>query len=67
MEPSHEISSFNDFEILKMIGEGSFGKVYKVKRNDSAEILAMKIIDISKMDKKSLQQTLNEIRILCSI
>lgn len=33
---------FKDFEILEMIGEGSFGRVFKVKKRDSGQILAMK-------------------------
>jgi p70 ribosomal S6 kinase len=33
---------FKDFEILEMIGEGSFGRVFKVKRRETGELLAMK-------------------------
>lgn len=33
---------FKDFEILEMIGEGSFGRVFKVKRKSNGELLAMK-------------------------
>jgi len=33
---------FADFEILDTLGEGSFGKVFKVRRKDTGIIYAMK-------------------------
>jgi serine/threonine protein kinase len=33
---------FKDFEVLEMIGEGSFGKVFKVQHKDSKLVLAAK-------------------------
>lgn len=33
-----------DFEIIKVVGEGSFGKVMKVKRRDDNKIFAMKML-----------------------
>jgi hypothetical protein len=33
---------FNDFEVLATIGEGSFGRVFKVKHKDSGVVMAMK-------------------------
>ena len=40
---------FSDFEIIQVLGEGSFGKVFKVKKRDSGVIYAMK-----SMSKKQL-------------
>jgi len=34
----------NDFEFLKVIGRGAFGKVMQVKKKDTGEIYAMKIL-----------------------
>jgi serine/threonine protein kinase len=34
----------NDFEIQGIIGEGSYGKVYKVKRKSDDRIFAVKVI-----------------------
>lgn len=34
----------SDFEILKVIGRGSFGKVYMVKKRDTQKIFAMKVL-----------------------
>ena len=36
---------FSFYEILKKLGEGSYGKIYKVKNKDSEEIYAMKQMD----------------------
>jgi len=35
---------FKDFEILKVIGEGSFGRVYKGRKKDSGEVIALKVM-----------------------
>lgn len=60
-------TTLKDFDVLKQVGKGAYGLVYKVRRKSDKSIYALKTIDISKMDKKSLTNTLNEIRILCSI
>ena len=33
---------FKDFDIIKQIGEGAFGRVFKVKHRDSGLVMAMK-------------------------
>jgi hypothetical protein len=35
---------FKDFEILDTIGEGSFGRVFKCKKKDNGQILALKVM-----------------------
>ncbi len=37
-----------------------------MKRRADGDVLAMKVLNIGKMDKKDIESTLNEIRILCS-
>lgn len=59
--------TFKDYDVLKQIGRGAFGIVYKVRSKIEKQIFALKTIDISKMDEKTLTNTLNEIRILCSV
>lgn len=39
----------DDFTILKVIGRGSYGKVLLVRKNDTEEILAMKILKKKEM------------------
>lgn len=36
---------FNSFQILELLGSGTFGKVYKVKLRTTEQIFAMKVID----------------------
>lgn len=38
-----------------MIGEGSFGKVMMVKKKDSGEIFAMKVLNKEKLREKDQQ------------
>ena len=33
---------FADFEVIELIGEGSFGKVFRVRKRDSGKYFAMK-------------------------
>ena len=46
--------NFNSFEILELIGSGSFGKVYKVKQKNTNNIYAMKVLNKSYLIKKKL-------------
>lgn len=45
----HKCLRFEDFEIMDTLGEGSFGKVFKVKKKDTGKVYAMK-----SMSKKQL-------------
>lgn len=46
--------SLHDFELIKVIGRGSFGKVYLVKKKDSGLPYAMKILKKDQLIKKNL-------------
>ena len=35
---------FKDFDFLEVIGEGSFGRVFKCKKRDNGQIYAMKVM-----------------------
>jgi len=39
-----KIVNLEDFQILKVIGRGTFGKVYMVRKNGTDEIYAMKVL-----------------------
>mmetsp|Transcript_8992 Transcript_8992/g.15221 ORF Transcript_8992/g.15221 Transcript_8992/m.15221 type:complete len:80 (+) Transcript_8992:248-487(+) len=53
MMPGTKIS-INDFQLLKVIGRGSFGKVYLVRKKDSGLPFAMKILKKDQLIKKNL-------------
>jgi len=44
------------YEILKHIGEGSFGQVYKAKRRSDNEIVAFKMIRKVRKNQKKKRQ-----------
>ena len=52
----------NHYEIIKKLGEGSYGKTYKVKNKDSSDIRAMKQMDKVKIPDMNLFK--NEINIM---
>ncbi|EAR94919.1 Serine/Threonine kinase domain protein (macronuclear) [Tetrahymena thermophila SB210] len=60
-------SQITDFEILKRLGEGSFGSVYQVKRKSDEKIYAMKKVKMMSLSTKEKENALNEVRILASI
>lgn len=55
----------NDFQILKLIGKGTFGQVYQVKKRDTERIYAMKVLSKKVIiQKKEVAHTLGERNIL---
>ncbi|WCJ27858.1 protein-serine kinase 1 [Euphorbia peplus] len=42
-----------DFEVLKLVGQGAFGKVYQVRKKDTSEILAMKVVRKDRIVEKN--------------
>uniref|UniRef100_A0A5B7B830 non-specific serine/threonine protein kinase n=1 Tax=Davidia involucrata TaxID=16924 RepID=A0A5B7B830_DAVIN len=42
-----------DFEVLKVVGQGAFGKVYQVRKCGSSEIFAMKVMRKDKIMEKN--------------
>ncbi|CAK7340012.1 unnamed protein product [Dovyalis caffra] len=42
-----------DFEVLKVVGQGAFAKVYQVRRSDTSEIYAMKVMRKDKIVEKN--------------
>lgn len=59
--------SSSNFKVLELIGKGSFASVYKVMRKTDGKVYAMKRVKISKMSRKEISDTLNEVRFLASI
>ena len=53
MEPGKKIS-LDDFIRLKVIGRGSFGKVYLVRKRDTGMCYALKILKKDQLIKKNL-------------
>jgi serine/threonine protein kinase len=53
-EKNNIIINYNSFEILELIGGGSFGKVFKVKLKGTNNIYAMKVLNKGYLIKKKL-------------
>ena len=53
LQPGTKIS-INDFQLLTVVGRGSFGKVYLVKKKDNGHPYAMKILKKDQLIKKNL-------------
>jgi len=60
-------TSLSDFKKEKVIGKGSFGSVYLVRRLEDNKIYALKTVILDKLNKKEQENSVNEVRILASI
>ena len=60
-------TSIADFKKEKVIGKGSFGSVYLVRRLADNKIYALKTVILDKLNKKEQENSVNEVRILASI
>ncbi|KAF9924451.1 hypothetical protein BGZ65_008318 [Modicella reniformis] len=57
--------STDDFEILRVLGVGSFGKVYQVRKKDTGRIYAMKVLDKKQViEQKQVEHTIAERNVL---
>ena len=60
-------SQLKDFDILNLLGKGSFGIVYKVRRKRDKNIYVLKQIDISSLNSKHRNDAINEVTILSKL
>ncbi|XP_071043853.1 cAMP-dependent protein kinase catalytic subunit 1 isoform X12 [Parasteatoda tepidariorum] len=66
--PSKNTASLEDFDRIKTLGTGSFGRVMLVQHKSSKDYFAMKILDKQKVVKlKQVEHTLNEKKILQAV
>lgn len=54
----------NRYEIINLLGEGGFGKVYKANKKSTGETIALKVIDIPDNRPELIKQTDREIEFL---
>lgn len=55
----------NDFQLLSLVGKGTFGQVYQVMKKDTKRIYAMKVLSKKVIiQKKEIQHTIGERNIL---
>jgi len=60
--------SVEDFDLLNLVGKGSFGKVMQVKKKDTGKIYAMKVLDKKHiLEHNEVEHTLAEKNILQQI
>ena len=60
-------TSIRDFRKEKVLGKGSFGSVYLVRRKQDNKIYALKTVIMEKLNKREQENSVNEVRILASI
>ncbi|KCV69705.1 AGC/AKT protein kinase [Fonticula alba] len=67
-KPEKKRLAIEDFELLKVIGKGSFGKVMQVRKKDTGRIYAMKIIRKQNIvARDEVEHTIAERRVLARL
>jgi len=57
--------SKKDFQMLSVVGKGSYGKVFLVKKNTNGELYALKVLKKAEISKRNqIEHTMTERRIL---
>ena len=56
-----------NFNIIRKLGEGSFGSVYLAKRLTDGQVYALKKVKLLSMHDKDKKNSLNEVRLMASI
>ena len=59
--------SLDDYEIIKFLGKGAFGRVSLVKNKIDKQIYALKQVNLVGCPNNEIEATLNEIRLLASL
>lgn len=57
----------SDFKVVRLLGKGTYGAVYKVIKRSDNEEYAMKEVSIKDLKKREQEDAVNEIRVLASI
>ena len=59
-----ERPEFESYQKIKLLGEGSFGKAFLVRRVKDNQQCVMKMIDIHRMSEKEKRETVQEAKLL---
>lgn len=55
------------FTIIKQLGKGSYGTVFKVRRVSDGQCYALKTVDLGALNQRQREDAVNEIRIMASV
>ncbi|KAG2499664.1 hypothetical protein HYH03_002601 [Edaphochlamys debaryana] len=61
------LPKFPNFKVHKLLGKGSYGKVYKVERESDKQLYALKEADLGSMSQAERADAVNEVRLLVSM
>eukprot|EP00754_Rhynchopus_humris_P037336 Rhum_TRINITY_DN19509_c0_g1::Rhum_TRINITY_DN19509_c0_g1_i1::g.170167::m.170167 len=66
------MKTVGDYELLELIGTGSYGRVYTCARrdaggSDAAEPQVMKLVNVACLSKHDAEGCLNEVRVLAKL
>lgn len=54
-------SLFQDYEVMEVLGKGSYGKVYKARRRADGYLCVIKQVGLEGISQKEKEDALNEV------
>jgi NIMA (never in mitosis gene a)-related kinase len=63
----HQGTYLPGFSVIKQLGQGSYGTVYKVKRLSDGKNYALKTVNLTSLSQRHREDSVNEIRIMASV
>ena len=58
------MSGMEKYEIIQQIGEGAYGKIYKVRDKEDGKVVVLKTVRLEGLDDREQTDALNEIRVM---
>ena len=65
MKSSHGMN-LNGFVELKTLGRGTYGSVYKARRESDGNAYAVKVVNLGSLNHREIEDAVNEIRLMAS-
>jgi NIMA (never in mitosis gene a)-related kinase len=61
------MSQLRGYQVIELLGQGTYGRVYKVLRKSDQQVVVLKSVPFQGMSAQEQQETLNEVRVMAQV